>query len=600
MSGKSVRALYAKYPENIVDQRESVVIAQVWPLSFCDSNKDGIGDIRGVTQKAGYIAGLADVVWMSPFYPSPEGAAGDNGYARTHDREVEPKLGTIKDLRKMVDKFHEFGKKVIFDYAPCHTSDQHPDFIKSAARVQPYDKHYVWHPGRVDENGIKQPPNNWLNVYNNSAWCLHKERGEYYLNKFLDRVQPALDNNRPDVQEKNIETMKFWMREIRHDGWRLDAIPFLNHMSLEGMGNDVDTKSNHNWMYGTWPFIDQRWDNQWLDKMMCRPETGGIVKNMATALADYAKEIGLEKPFILAEAIAGRKGGFDSLPVASEYKKGVDACYTDETLFFEYPSAARMRGTIDRIEQFLPGGKNCNPIGNHDFPRFESRIKDVPAAARRQLRELMYCLPGDVCFMAGAEELGLKQGNIPEGLRKDWGGRDPERTPPGWNSAAENAGFTKSKTPYLPVSSDDYAKAVNVQEGNPNSMLNYMRNLYRWRSAQPALRKGQTIVIENEGNVLAFLRISKEQTMLCTFNMSGKEVSFTPSDHMDRAILAKLGLRVGQSVQLDEWGSEMFGTKRFDKHLEMQSKVRAPLADSSHRPQHRPIPVSAGYAANAG
>ena len=213
----------------------------------------------------------------------------------------------------------------------------------------------------------------------------------------------------------------------------------------------------------------------------------------------------------------------------------------------------------------------------NDFPRFESRITGVPDAAKRQLRKIMYCLPGDIGFMAGSEELGLTQGDVPDDKKKDWLGRDGERTPGAWKSAAAHAGFTKALEPYLPVPSEHYQKAVNRQDGSPGSMLNYFREMYQWRKKQPAILKGKMIVIDNDSEVLAFLRVSKEQTMLCLFNISDKpNVSFKPSDHMDPTFLKKLGLSAHETIKIeDPYGEYFVGAKGFRPHPEFRAQAAA-------------------------
>ncbi len=197
------------------------VVYQVYPRSFQDSDGDGIGDLPGITARLGYLADTLGVsaVWISPFYPSP---MKDFGYDVADYCDVDPIFGTLADFDALLAAAHDRGLRVIIDWVPNHTSDQHPWFLASrSARDDPHRDWYVWRDRRRDGS----PPNNWLSLFGGQAWTWDDATGQYYLHSFL-ASQPDLDWRNPAVQEAMFATVRFWL-DRGVDGIRIDVAHFI-------------------------------------------------------------------------------------------------------------------------------------------------------------------------------------------------------------------------------------------------------------------------------------------------------------------------------------------------------------------------------------
>ncbi len=179
------------------------VIYQIYPRSFQDSNGDGIGDLRGITQRLGYIASLGvDAIWISPFFKSP---MKDFGYDVSDYRDVDPMFGSMEDFKYLLDQAHSVGLKVMIDLVLSHTSDQHLWFKESRSnRENAKSDWYVW----ADPKPDGTPPNNWLSIFGGSAWQWDSRRLQYYLHNFLTS-QPDLNFHCPDVQDALLDVPRF-------------------------------------------------------------------------------------------------------------------------------------------------------------------------------------------------------------------------------------------------------------------------------------------------------------------------------------------------------------------------------------------------------
>lgn len=145
---------------------KDAVVYQIYPRSFMDSNGDGIGDIKGITQKVDYIKDLGvDAVWLSPCYKSPN---DDNGYDISDYRDIMDEFGTLSDWEEMLNAFHSRDIKVIMDLVVNHTSDEHKWFEESRkSKDNPYRDYYIWRDGTGKDK--KKPPNDWKACFGGSA-----------------------------------------------------------------------------------------------------------------------------------------------------------------------------------------------------------------------------------------------------------------------------------------------------------------------------------------------------------------------------------------------------------------------------------------------
>src|SRR4051794_6642793 len=196
------------------------VIYQIYPLSFADSNADGMGDLRGIRARLDYLVWLGvDAVWISPFYPSP---MADFGYDVSDYCGVDPRFGDLQDFDALLAEAHRRALRVILDFIPNHSSDLHPWFVESRSSRQS-DKRdwYIWRDPARDGG----PPNNWLSEFGGSAWQFHATTGQYYYHAFLEK-QPDLNWRNPAVREAMHGCLRFWL-ERGVDGFRVDAIHHL-------------------------------------------------------------------------------------------------------------------------------------------------------------------------------------------------------------------------------------------------------------------------------------------------------------------------------------------------------------------------------------
>lgn len=316
------------HPHLTNDRGRARTIYQIYPLSFSDTNNDGIADIQGIIRKLPYIASLnVDTIWVSPLYSSPDGRAGDNGSAPLDRCAIDPRFGTLDDFRLMVSEAHRLDLDVLVDFVFCHTSHQHQDFRNSCTGLEPYKDFYVWHEGGRDAENQPIPPNNWKNVTatkdskevinHGRAWSWNDERRQWYLHHFLPS-QPALNLYNPFVQDDILTDMKFWLG-LGVDGFWLDALPFAHY--------DRAFRNNP-WLDNQWPREQERWDDQFFAYSMCQPETVNFLRRIRIELDGYAAARNMPRPHLLGEVVAGRNGGHDAAAVAAEYMGLLDSCYT--------------------------------------------------------------------------------------------------------------------------------------------------------------------------------------------------------------------------------------------------------------------------------
>ncbi|HRU94461.1 MAG TPA: alpha-amylase family glycosyl hydrolase, partial [Anaerolineae bacterium] len=196
------------------------VIYQIYPRSFKDTNGDGVGDLQGIIEKLPYLERLGvDAIWLSPFYPSP---MADFGYDVADYCNVDPLFGDLEIFDRLVAETHARGMKLIIDWVPNHTSDQHPWFIESrSSRDNPKRDWYIWRDPKPDGS----PPNNWGSFFGGPAWTFDPQTGQYYLHQFV-KEQPELNWRNPEVKAAMLETLRFWMRR-GVDGFRMDVIGLI-------------------------------------------------------------------------------------------------------------------------------------------------------------------------------------------------------------------------------------------------------------------------------------------------------------------------------------------------------------------------------------
>jgi alpha-glucosidase len=480
------------------------VIYQVYPLSFKDSDGDGMGDLPGVTEKLDYVAALGvDGVWLSPFFTSP---MKDFGYDVSDYKAVDPRFGTLADFDALTVRAHALGLKVIIDQVWAHTSDQHPWFIESASsRENARADWYVWADAREDGS----PPNNWLAAFGGPSWSWGPRRRQYFLHNFLE-AQPDLNFWNGAVQEAILEVARFWLgRGV--DGFRLDVINYLFH-DRALTDNPVRPHAGPAGL----PTAFQRHVHD-----RTQPQTLEFVARARALLDSYGEKVSV-----------GEVVDDPPLPRQIEYTAGDDRLHTAYS--FHFLSAARASPELFAAAIASWAGADGWPswsLGNHDVARFATRLGGDDPAHVRVLMAALMMLPGTV-FLYQGEELGLPQAEVPFDRLADpfaiaaWtggAGRDGARTPMPWTADGPSAGFSSGEATWLPLDERHRALAADRQMGDAASMLAFTRDLVALRAAQPALRLGAAEMAPAPAGVLAFERIGPEDRLLCLFELDGRE-----------------------------------------------------------------------------
>ncbi|UXI70764.1 alpha-glucosidase [Tahibacter amnicola] len=497
---------------NSPDWWRGAIIYQIYPRSFQDANGDGVGDLRGITQRLDYVASLGvDAIWISPFFKSP---MHDFGYDIADYRAVDPLFGTLADFDTLLERAHALGLKVIIDQVLSHTSAEHPWFLESREdRLNPRADWYVWADARADGS----PPNNWLSIFGGVAWQWEPRRGQYYLHNFL-ASQPDLNFHHPDVRRATLENVRFWL-ERGVDGLRLDAINFCFHDRLlrDNPPKPASERSGRGFGVDNPYAFQYHWYN-----------------NTQTENIAFLAELRALMDAFPGTVTLGEISAEDSIATMAEYTRHgrLHMGYSFE-LLTEDGSPGYIRSTVERLEAQMDEGWPCWAISNHDVARVASRWHgDATSHARAaQLTALAASLRGSVCVYQG-EELGLTEAELPyEAIRDPYGrafwprfkGRDGCRTPMVWDDS-EDAGFTAAQ-PWLPIPAAHRERNVARQLASADSTLRRLRRFLRFRSGQPALRTGAITFVPTPAPVIMFYRRSAQQTLLVAFNLSAQSQS---------------------------------------------------------------------------
>ena len=527
------------------------VIYQIYPRSYADSNNNGVGDLRGIIDKLDYVASLkVDAIWLSPFFKSP---MKDYGYDVSNYRDVDPLFGSLDDFKKLVDKAHGLGIKIIIDQVLSHSSDQHQWFIQSRKdKTNPKHDWYVW----ADPKSDGTVPNNWLSVFGGSAWSWDSRRAQYYLHNFLES-QPDLNFHNPDVQQQVLDDVEFWLK-LGVDGIRLDACNFYFHD--QQLRNNppvpIDAEQTKG-VTGANPYSMQRHVYD-----ICRPENLPFQQRLRQLFNRYPGSCSL-----------GEIGADNALEVMAEYTEGGDKlfmAYTFDLLTTDYDSSD-IRKVVGEVESTLTDGWPCWSFCNHDVPRAISRLTTDAAktpAQANMLLALLTSLRGSSCVYQG-EELMLPEADIPfERIQDPYGipfwpefkGRDGCRTPMPWQADKTQAGFSEVE-PWLPMPVEHLPLARDLQEKSSTSALNLWRHFLTWRKQQPALIHGNFSWLnhKDEQQTLLFSRKSDQQHLLVAVNISADEKTITvPTAYADINILASSGFECSynadeQQLTLPAW-----------------------------------------------
>ena len=460
---------------------------QIWVRSFKDGNGDGIGDLFGVYEKLDYIKSLGvDGIWFSPLYPSPN---ADYGYDISDYKNIHPEYGDLELFRRVLDRAHSIGLKVIMDLVMNHTSDEHPWFLESRkSRNNPYSDYYIW----------RDRPNNWYSLFEGRAWEYAAERGQYYLHVF-SKKQPDLNMDNPAVREEMKSVMRFWL-DMGVDGFREDVITFIS--KKEGLPDGIPFLPAVNGMpyYKDGPHIHE------------------YLAEFRKVCNEYgAVQIGEGPMTTVKTALKYLYGKNRSLDMMISFDHMMADCFYTEYMHRPF-SLRKYKTALSKWQNALEGKAwNSLYLENHDHPRIVSRYgseryRDESA----KMLAVSYLFLKGTPFIYQGQEIGMSNirlGNIlmykdissinnyntyhtgdsiKERLKRiHISSRDSARTPLQWDRT-ENAGFCRAGVkPWFCVNPNYMEVNAAEEDSDPESILNFYRRCLKVRRASKTLIYGR-------------------------------------------------------------------------------------------------------------
>jgi len=497
---------------------ERGVIYQIYPRSFQDSDGDGVGDLNGIEQRLDYLAELGiDAVWLSPIFPSP---MADFGYDVADYCGVDPLFGTLADFDQLLAATHTRGLKLMLDFVPNHSSDQHSWFQESrSSRDSPRRDWYIWR----DPGPAGGPPNNWISDFGGSAWTFDEVTGQYYLHAFL-KEQPDLNWENPEVRIAMLEAMRFWF-DRGVDGFRIDVLWHL--VKAEGLPDNPANPDHRPEMGEKLKLLQLHSTNQ--------PGVHDLAADFRALADDYGERL------LVGEIVLPLE---DLMHYYGRDRPGVHLPFNFQLV--EAPwNAAILRQMIADYEAALPLDAWPNwVIASHDYPRIAAKLGEAQA---RVAAMLLLTLRGTSTLYQG-DEIGIGKVVIPPDKVRDPKelrepgiglGRDPSRTPMAWDGSPR-AGFTTAD-PWLPLHDDWQTRNVAAQERDPGSMLSLYRDLLRLRRGEPALSIGSFRMAQGSEHVLAYERQHGQARLQILLNLSGTERRMPDGMGVGTLLLSTLG-----------------------------------------------------------
>lgn len=495
------------------------IIYQIYPMSFCDSNGDGIGDLPGIISRLDYLQRLGvGALWLSPVYPSPN---KDNGYDISDYCEIHPNYGTLADMDRLIAEAKKRDIRIIMDLVINHTSDRHEWFQKSRRREEPYTDFYIWRKG---EKGKK--PTNWGSFFGEDCWEYDEVRGEYYLHLFA-KEQPDLNYHNEKVIAAIEDVMRFWLgRGVA--GFRCDVINIIYkeaikngrwRPALTGCEYYLSTPGCHRVLHRLNRDVLSRYD------AFTVGETVFVTPKMADDLVNPQRE---------------------ELCTVFSFEHMETDCFKIKWFLRKF-KPDRFFACLTKWQNALPW--NTVYFENHDQPRSVSRYgndAEYHDQSAKALATLLLTLRGTP-FLYEGEEIGMtnfdfpdmdkvrdvesiniwnmgKRLHLPYGLR--WRmiktkSRDNARTPMQWNDSI-NGGFSAG-TPWLSVNGNYPRINVKRQDDDPGSVLSYYRQLIAFRNGSRVLQEGDFTELYRKNGVYAYRRACDGEMLTVVISLAEGE-----------------------------------------------------------------------------
>ena len=494
---------------------KKVVVYQIYPKSFQDSNGDGFGDLQGIIKRLDYLETLGiNAIWLSPVFKSPQ---ADNGYDISDYRDIDPTFGSLDDMEELINEAKKHNIRIMMDLVLNHSSNEHRWFKEAKkSKDNPYHDYYIWRDG---EEGV--PPSDMKAVFGGSAWEYVPEIGQYYFHQFLPE-QPDLNWENPKVRRAIYDMILWWM-DKGVGGFRLDVIDQIakepdKRITINGprLQEYFKELSKETFQKGDLITVGEAWgaDTE-RAKLYSNPDGSEF------SMVFQFEHIGLDQ----------KEGGekWDLAPLPFKKLKKIMAHWQNE---------------------LYNCGWNSLFWDNHDLPRIVSRWgndREYRVESAKMLAILLHGMQGTPYIYQG-EELGMTNvqydiedykdceiinmyhERLEKGYSKDEimksiyaKGRDNARTPMQWDDSA-NAGFTTG-TPWIKVN-DNYDKInAKSQVDDPDSIFSCYKKLVQLRKDYPVFVDGKfTLLLEDDENIFAYSRKNEEKTMIVVCNFFDKEI----------------------------------------------------------------------------
>jgi alpha-glucosidase len=519
----------------------SGVLYQVYPRSFADTTGDGHGDLQGVIDHLDHLAWLGvDGIWLNPITPSPN---ADWGYDVSDFTAVDPALGDLDLLDRLVSEAGDRGIRVVLDLVPNHTSDRHPWFVDARSdRAARHRDWYVW----ADPKPDGSPPNNWRSTFGGPAWTFDAGTGQYYLHNFLAE-QPDLNWWNDDVRDAFDGILRWWFdRGIA--GFRIDV--------AHGLVKDRELRDN--------PVVTDD-DHPWLRAQELRP-----VYNMnRDEVHDvYRRWRAIADAYEPAALLLGETWVLDLEALMRFYGKGDELQLAMNFAFVFAELGPELRAVVAATEAALPAGAWPAWSGsNHDAGRFATRWCRGDERKMRAAMVILLMLRGTPMLYYG-DEIGMTEVQVPRDRLEDpvgirgWpneAGRDGARTPMQW-AGSPDAGFTRPGVePWLPVG-DAAACNVGDQRRDPASLLRLCRDLIALRRGRPELRTGSSSMLEAPAAAWVWRR-GTDTVVAVNCSERAVEIVVGPGTILIGTVRDRDGREIDDRLRLDPWEAVVIGLR---------------------------------------
>lgn len=505
----------------------NAVVYQVYPRSFNDTNKDGIGDLKGITEKLDYIKKLgANVIWLSPVYKSP---MDDNGYDISDYQDIAEEFGTLEDMEELIAQGEKRGIKIIMDLVVNHTSDEHPWFLEARkSKDNPYRDYYVWRDPKEDGS----VPNGLTSCFSGSAWEMSEETGQYFLHLFSKR-QPDLNWENGKVIEEVHNMMNWWL-DKGIGGFRMDVIDLI--------GKEVDKEVTGNGPR-LHPLLKAMNKATFGDRdVLTVGETWGATPEIAKMYSDPKRdELSMVFQFEHISAFSHETlGKWKGKPMDFKVIKEIFTKWQTE---------------------LKEDGWNSLFWNNHDLPRMVSKFgndKKYRKESAKMLATMIHMMKGTPYIYQG-EELGmtnvkfetleeykdietlnaykehvgvnLTHDEMMDGIWRN--GRDNARTPMHW-SMDKHAGFTEGE-PWIKVN-PNYT-SINAEESlaDEDSIFNYYKKLIQLRKEIDTIVYGDfKLCCKEDDRLFVYKRELEDDQLLVILNLTEDQVDFRMPEELKK------------------------------------------------------------------